>query len=189
MRLKLLLPRVEPDLYEEPRSCPYEGCGGRHFQLWQACRKAVRDTVVHEVTARRYVCLRCRRTFRVYPVGVSDDQTSARLKGLAVLFYILGLSYGAVELVLLALGHPLSKTAVYYAVQAAGERVPGLRRDDVRLSMPQALVTALGADLTSVKCKGRWVAVGVSVDAVAGTALTVDILKDEEAATLDAAHL
>jgi len=87
-------------------------------------------------------------------------------------------------LVLLALGHPLCKTAVYYAVQAAGEKVPGLRRDEVRLSMPQALVTALGVDLTSVKCKGEWVAVGVSADAVAGTALTVDILKDEEAETL-----
>jgi len=184
MRLKLLLPRVEPDLYHEPRVCPYAGCGGHRFHLRQACRKAVRDTVVQEVIARRYECLRCGRTFRVYPVGVSDDQTSARLKGLAVLFYIMGLSYGAVALVLLALGHPLSKTAVYYAVQAAGEKVPGLRRDDVRLPVGQVLVSALGADLTSVKCRGKSVAVGVSVDAVGGTALTVDILKNEEAATL-----
>ena len=184
MRLKLLLPRVEPDLYHEPTVCPYEGCGGRRFHLRQECRKPVRDTVVREVIARRYDCLRCGRTFRVYPVGVNDDQTSARLKGLAVLFYIMGLSYGAVALVLVALGHPLSKTAVYYAVQAAGEKVPGLRRDDVQLPFGRAMVTALGADLTSVKCKGKWVAVGVSVDAVAGTALTVDILKNEEAATL-----
>jgi len=44
------------------------------------------------------------------------------------MLYVLGLSYGAVELVLDALGYPLSKTAVYYAVQAAGEGVPGLRR-------------------------------------------------------------
>ena len=49
-----------------------------------------------------------------------------RLKGLAVLLYIMGVSYGAV-------GHAMSKTAVYNAVQAAGERVPGLRRD-VRLT-------------------------------------------------------
>ena len=37
----------------------------------------------------------------------------AWLKGLAVLFYIMGLSYGAVSLVRDALAHPLGKTAVY----------------------------------------------------------------------------
>jgi len=93
--------------------------------------KAVRDTVQREVTARRYECLRCGQTFRVYPLGITADQTSLRLKGLAVLFYIMGLSYGAVALVLIALGHPLSKTAVYNAVQAAGEKVKRLRRDEV----------------------------------------------------------
>jgi hypothetical protein len=36
-----------------------------------------------------------------------------RLKGLAMLRDIIGLSYGAVAVVLSALGHPLGKTAVY----------------------------------------------------------------------------
>jgi transposase-like protein len=186
MRLNLLLPRVEPDLYPEPKACPYPGCQGKHFHLRQEVRKALRDTVLHEVVARRYECLRCGRTFRVYPLGVCEDQTSVRLRGIAVMLYILGLSYGAVALVLGALGHPLSKTAVYYAVQAAGERVQGLRREDVRLSVGRALVAALGVDLTTVKCKGEWVTVGVSVDAAAGTTLTVDILDDAEAGTLTA---
>jgi len=44
----------------------------------------------------------------------------------------------------------------------------------------------LGADLTSVKCKGEWLTVGVSVDAQDGIALTVDILEDEQAKTLTA---
>jgi len=48
--------------------------------------------------------------------------------GVAVMPYVLGLSYGAVALVLDALGYPLSKSAVYSAVQAAGERLPGPRR-------------------------------------------------------------
>jgi transposase-like protein len=186
MRLNLLLPRVEVDLYEEPKRCPYSGCGGQRFHLRQEVRKPIRDTVLHEVVARRYDCLRCGRTFRVYPVGVNEGQTSARLKGLAVMFYILGLSYGAVALVLVALGHPLSKTAVYYAVQAAGERVAGLRREDVRLSLVQGVIAALGVDLTTVKCKGKGVSVGVSVDAAAGTVLSVDILDNAEAATLSA---
>ncbi len=49
--------------------------------------------------AKRYDCLRCGRTFRVYLLGINDDQTSARLKGLAVLLYTMGFSCGAVSLV------------------------------------------------------------------------------------------
>ena len=184
MRLKLLLPRVEPSEFEEPSVCPYEKCGGQHFHLRQAVRKAVRDTVYTEVTARRYDCLRCGRTFRVYPLGITEDQTSRRLKGLAVLFYLMGLSYGAVALVLAALGHPLGKTAVYNAVQAAGEKVQGLRRDAVQVSLARLLVAALGADLTSVKCQGEWLTVGVMTDATSGTTLTIDILDNGEADTL-----
>jgi hypothetical protein len=44
----------------------------------------------------------------------------------------------------------------------------------------------LGADLTSVRCGGKWLTVGVSVDAVTGMALTVDLLPNGEAATLSA---
>ena len=42
----------------------------------------------------------------------------------------------------------------------------------------------MGADLTSVKCKGEWLSVGVSVDAQEGIVLTVDILDNAEAQTL-----
>jgi transposase-like protein len=184
MRLKLLLPCVEPNEFQEPSVCPSEKCGGKQFHLRQEVTKVVRDTMHREVTARRYECLRCGQTFRVYPLGITADQTSLRLKGLAVLFYIMGLSYGAVALVLIALGHPLSKTAVYNAVQAAGEKVKGLRRDEVQVSLAHLLVAALGADLTSVKCKGEWLTVGVTTDAVVGTTLTIDILENGEAATL-----
>ncbi len=186
MRLKLILPPVDPTRFPDPDRCPQAGCGGRHFQLHQAVPKPVRDTQVAQTTAGRYRCVRCRHTFRVYPPGVSHRHTSARLRGVAVMLYVLGLSYGAVALVLDALGHPLSKTAVYYAVQAAGERVPGLRRDGVRAPVGQVFVAALGADLTSVKCAGQWLTVGVAVDAVHGLALTVDVLENGEAATLTA---
>jgi hypothetical protein len=175
---------VEPNVFHQPGVCPYAKCGGQRFHLRQEVRKAVRDTVYTEVTARRYDCLRCGRTFRVYPVGVTDDQVSRRLKGLAVLFYIMGLSYGAVALVLSALGHPLGKTAVYNTVQAAGAKVAGLRREEVRLSTVRTLVAALGADVTSVKCQGEWLTVGVTTDAIAGTTLTIDLLDNAEADTL-----
>jgi hypothetical protein len=124
------------------------------------------------------------RTFRVYPQGVSHHQTSARLKGVAVMFYVLGMSYGAVATALTALGWPLSKVAVYYAVQEAGAAVTGLRREAVRRGGGR--IVALGADLTTVRCAGQWVTVGVGVDAVAGTVLSLDLLPNGEAATLSA---
>ena len=54
--------------------------------------------------AHRYECLRCSRTFRVYPQGVTKDHISRRVKGLGILLCLLGLSYGAVSLALDALG-------------------------------------------------------------------------------------
>jgi hypothetical protein len=184
MRLQLILPPVQPEVYPAVETCPYEACGGRHFQHWQTVPKPLRDTQVSEVAAQRYRCVRCGRTFRVYPRGVSPDQTSARLKGVAVMFYVLGMSYGAVATALTALGWPLSKVAVYYAVQGAGAAVAGLRREAVERGGGQ--VVALGMDLTSVRCRGAWLTVGVSVNAVTGTVLSLDLLPNGETATLTA---
>jgi transposase-like protein len=143
--------------------------------------KALNDTVYPRVMARRYKCLRCGRTFRVYPQGVTRAQTSKRVKGLAVMLYLLGLSYGAVSLALEALGTYLSKTTVYEAVQAASERVPGMKRREVFAGLKTA---ALGSDVTSVKVKGEWLPLGLTVDDTSGLVLTVDDLDGEEAATL-----
>jgi hypothetical protein len=184
MRLLVIPPSVQPAVYPAPAGCPYAGCGSRHVQFRQAVRKPLRDPFIPEVVAHRYQCPRCGRTFRVYPLGVSHDQTSARLRGLAVLFYVLGMSYGAVALALEALGCRLSKVAVYYAVQEAGARVAGLRREAV--TRGGGRVVGLGVDLTSVRCAGEWLTVGVSVNAVTGLALSIDLLPNGEAATLTA---
>ncbi len=103
MRLKLILPVVEVEKYIQPEECPY-GCGGQAFWLRQAVKKQVRDTQQEAVMVRRYECLNCRHTFRVYPQGVSQDHFSQRVKGMAVTLYLLGLSYGAVALMLEAQG-------------------------------------------------------------------------------------
>ena len=129
MRLKLIPPPVRPDAYPDVSGCPYAGCGGRHVQPWQAVRKPLRDAALAEVVARRYRCVRCGRTCRAYPAGAGPDQTSARLKGVAVVCYVLGMSYGAVATAPAALGFPPSKVAVYNAAQAAGAAVPGRRRE------------------------------------------------------------
>jgi hypothetical protein len=181
MRLRLILPQVEPTVRSLPVSCPYEGCEGIHFRHHQEVAKALRDTVYPEVMAHRYQCLRCKRTFRVYPAGVTKAQTSQRVQGLAVLLYLLGLSYGAVSLVLEALGAYLCKSRVYDVVQAAAERVPGLKRERI---FETVQTSALGGDVTSVKCNGQWLALGLSVDDTTGLVLTVDDLSGEDAETL-----
>jgi transposase-like protein len=131
MRLQLMLPQVEPTEYKRPWVCPHKGWQGRYFEHHQEVDKSLKDTIYGAVVARRYRCLRCLRTFRVYPQGVTRAQTSQRVKGLGVLLYLLGLSDRAVSLALEALGVYMSKSSVYEAVQAAAEKVPGLKRDEV----------------------------------------------------------
>jgi hypothetical protein len=114
---------------------------------------------------------------------VNRGEISLRVKGLGVMLYLLGLSYGAVSLALEALGVYVSKTQVYETVQAAAERVPGLQRDAIFEDMQ---TPALGGDVTSVRCNGEWLQLGLTVDDITGLALTVDGLSAEDAATLKA---
>ena len=181
MRLQLILPVVKPGEVAMPKRCPYTGCSGAYYRHHQEVQKQLRDTVHRQVAVHRYECLSCRRTFRVYPPGVTQAQTSLRVKGLAVLLYLLGLSYGAVALTLEALGCYMCKSRVYDAVQAAAERVSGLKREKVF----QGIRTpALGGDVTSVRCNGRWLPLGLTVDGTTGTVLTIDALSGEDTATL-----
>jgi transposase-like protein len=181
MRLNLILPVVDPKRMVQPEKCPYEKCSGEHFKKRQEVKKAIRDSEYQEMRALRYECMKCRRTFRVYPQGVGAGQVSQRIKGIAVMLYVLGLSYGAVSLVMEALGVFLSKTSVYRSVQAAGEAVPGMKRTEI---VPGYRTKALGADVTGVKCKGEWLNIGVIVDSINGMVLSIDHLSGEDAETL-----
>jgi len=182
MRLHLILLRVEPEAIKPPSECPYEGCDGTRFRLLQEVEKPLRDTQHTQVVAHRYRCLRCLRTHRVYPQGVSKDHVSQRVKGLSILLYLLGLSYGAVSLALDALGIYMCKSRVYDTVQAAAEGVPGMKRDQV---FENLRTPALGGDVTSVKVKGHWFPLGLTVDDTSGLVLTVEGLSGEDAAALE----
>src|SRR5947209_13248295 len=181
MRLRILLPKVNPQAIPVPTRCVYAGCSGRKFHLRQQVAKPLRDTVYQEVQVHRYQCLRCKRTFRVYPEGTTRAQTSQRVKGLAVMLYLLGLSYGAVSLALEGLGVALCKSRVYDAVQEAAKRIPGLKRDQVFAGVK---TPALGGDLTSVKGKGEWLPLVITADSISGLALTIDQLSAEDSKTL-----
>lgn len=183
MRLKLLLPEVEPTKFMKPKQCPRTGCRGMRFSPRQAVPKKIVDAQHPEVKAWRYECLQCGCTFRVYPEGVSEKQISKRVNGLAVMLYLLGLSYGAVEIVLSSLGVGIGKTSVYRAVQAVAQKVPGMRQEKL---LESYRTKAVGADVTSLRCNGKWVPIGIVVDAINGLVLSIDELPGEDAEQLQA---
>lgn len=183
MRLKLLLPIVDPQKFEKPKRCPHKGCHGMRFCPRQEVCKRIVDGQHPVVSAWRYECMQCGRTFRVYPQGVSKAQISKRANGMAVMLYVLGLSYGAVELVLDSLGIGIGKSSVYRAVQAAAEKVPGMEQKKL---LEGYRTKAVGADVTSVRCNGQWVPIGIVVDAINGFVLSIDELPGEDAEQLQA---
>jgi len=183
MRLKLLLPEVKPDQFSMPKECRRKGCKGKRFYARQEVEKAIVDSKYKAVTAWRVECASCGCTFRVYPQGVGHQQISHRVLGMAVMLYVLGLSYGATALVLEALGIGIGKSSVYRVVQAAAEKVPGMKQQK---QLDGYRTGAVGADVTSVRCKGKWLPLGISVDAVTGMTLSIDGLPGEDAEQLKA---
>jgi transposase-like protein len=181
MRLNLRLPEVKPDQFVVPKQCPKAGCKGQHFYPRQKVKKKVVDAKHKQVEVWRYQCGKCGHTFRVYPQGVGKQHISQRVSGLAVMLYILGLSYGAVAIVLESLGIGIGKTSVYRAVQAVAEKVPGMKQSHL---LDGYRTEAVGADVTSVRCGGKWLPLGISVDAVQGLTLSIDSLPGEEAEQL-----
>ena len=178
MRLSVRLPQVQPDEYVLPETCPY-GCGGdsyrRHGVKGEA--KPLRDIGYDEVVSYRYACQKCGRTFRVYPVGVSKGaQQSERLRGLTVLAYVLGMSYGAVEDFTVALGCGVSKTTVYNNVQAAGVVARRKQQEKVAEGGQRAVI---GADGTFVQVQGETVGIEVVVDDSSGELLGLEIISSE----------
>jgi len=184
MRLKFLLPVVKPANFTRPRKCRQPGCPGKRFIPRQEVSKKIVDAEYREVTAWRYQCVTCGCTFRVYPEGVSDKQISQRVNGMAVMLYLLGLSYGAVELMLGSLGLAIGKSSVYRAVQAVVEKVPGLKTEE--LSQRKYQTKAVGADVTSILCNGVWIPVGIVVDAINGLVISIDELPGQDTEQLKA---
>ena len=176
MRLRVRLPEVRPDEYVIPLSCPY-GCGGRYFALHERRHKVLSDPTYSEVKVRRYKCLTCRRSFRVNPVGVSPHHRSQRLRGIGILLYVLGLSYGGVVDVLSAFGWQGSRSTIYRDVQAAGEAV-------ARRKPTPRRVQVVSADATYLICKGEEITVAVALDALVGEVIEVEIVDGESADAL-----
>ena len=173
MHLSVRLPKLDASAIPAPTRCPLKHpktkrrCMGTHFKLHQAhCRKPV-----------RYRCLKCQRTFRVYPAGVSEDQLTASLKALCVLLYMLGLSYQGVVDLLEALLPPVCKTTVYNQVQAAGKTVRQLRK--VWRKEHAGKIKVLGIDFTHVQCGGQDQIVAVASAILTGEPIDIELLEAE----------
>ena len=74
--------------------------------------------------------------------------------------------------------HGIGKTSVYRAVQEVARQVPGMKQEKL---VDGYKTEAVGADVTSVRCNGKWVTVGVAVDATNGMVLSIDELPGEDA--------
>ena len=169
MRLKVILATIGTEPGEKPAKCPK--CGSRHVSHWQTKSRKIRDTLVGEISVVRWWCRACHATFQTAPPGITQAPITVRLKSVGVMLYLLGLSYRGVEDALTALGHPISYSTVYDAVQEAAQRVPGLKQEALEV---RKRTVAMGADITGVKVQGKWVSLGLTVDDVTGLVLTVD---------------
>lgn len=176
MRIEVRLPRVEPDVYNETKECPR--CGEQRFRRHgvQEGEKRIRDLGYEKVKCYRQKCLSWGYKMRVYPRGVSGSQRSDRLKGITVLLYVLGLSYGAVSDFVGALGCYVCKTTVYENVQEAGMKARRRQGASVKGGGKRPVI---GADGTYVKVKGEQVGIEVVVDDESGELLGLDIIVSE----------
>jgi len=154
MHITIRLPKVADRPASEPRLCPYVGCGGTRFSLYQRCSKYISDFKGSRVSADRYMCLRCRRTFRNYPEGVGRAHQSRWLSNLTVLLYAIGLSYDGVAHFLNFIECDVSKTTVYRDVQRASAVIETLRQERRQRALRSQL-RVVASDTVLFQCQGE----------------------------------
>ena len=166
----LRLPEVKYCQATRPNQCPY--CPGETFQRWGGAAKRVSDPRLGEVWVYRYRCCRCRRTFRHYPLGIDRARQTARMRALAAIGWILGMSYRGSSHYLRAFGIGLSRMSIWRDVQ---QRAQQLERE--RLWKPARVV---GVDGAYVRGWGKTQAVMVVVDMGTGEPVTVGYVDEKD---------
>jgi len=86
----LQLIETNPKGGDKPFCCPF--CGGSDILRWGQASRSVNDTKPVNVTIVRYYCNYCHSTFRYYPKGIDNSKYSERVRRLAALFWLMGLS-------------------------------------------------------------------------------------------------
>jgi len=165
----LKLPEVKVNA-ERPTKCP--ACGGEVLQRWGGSIRKVRDPYVEEVIVYRYRCWRCRHVFRHYPEGVDQAQQTQRLRKLAALSWLLGLSYRGLAGLFQVFGVSLSRMSAWRDVQ---ERAEQLRRQ--RKWQP---VRVLGVDGAMVRGLGKEQKVLIAVDLGTGQPVKIGYVDEHD---------
>jgi transposase len=111
----LQLPDVKRKTETRPKKCPH--CQGETFQRWGKVRKPVRDNRLRSVQVYRYRCCHCRGTFRHYPEGVDQADQTQRLRKLAAIYWVLGMSLRSAVVALAPFGVQLSHMSIWRDLQ------------------------------------------------------------------------
>lgn len=159
----LKLPDVKVKTETRPAYCP--SCKGEILQRWGGQTRQVRDSQVSSVQVYRYRCCRCRHTFRHYPVGVDQAQQSQRLRKLAALCWVLGLSYRGIEAVFTVFGVGISRMSAWRDSQELAEQHERSRK--------WKAVRVIGLDGAYVRAWGAVRPVLVAVDLGEGKPVAV----------------
>ena len=115
----LQLPAVKRKNKSRPQKCRY--CHGETFQRWGKVGKPIRDLRVRKIQVYRYRCCSCRRTFRHYPVGVDRADQTLRLRKLAAIYWVLGMSLRSVAIALRPFNVKISHMTVWRDLQEQAE--------------------------------------------------------------------
>ena len=105
------LPEYKTSPNGRPEKCPY--CASQILQSWGQAPKNLQD--IHQTYAEvhRYRCSDCGRTFRHYPQGVDRSVQSLRLRQMAALAWVIGLSSRDVVEIFQQVGIELSRMTVW----------------------------------------------------------------------------
>lgn len=159
----LKLPDVKSEAQGRPTRCP--SCKGETFQRWGGQWRKIRDPQVGYAVVYRYRCCQCRHTFRHYPAGVDQAQQSQRLRKLAALLWVLGLSYRGMVGVLAVFRVGIGRMSAWRDEQAWAEQLRQRSRGK--------RVRVLGLDGGYVRAFGAVRPVLVAVDVGAGQPVAV----------------
>lgn len=128
------LPEYKTSPQGRPDRCPY--CSCEILQSWGHAAKNLQDIQNGIAEVHRYRCSECGRTFRHYPKGVDRSNQSLRMRKLAALAYVIGLSSRDVVSIFKQLGVELSRMTVW----REGRDFAKILRDQDGRSVPRKYV-------------------------------------------------
>lgn len=105
------LPDCETTPTGRPAMCPY--CSSEILQSWGHADRNLQDVQQGSAEVHRFRCANCGRTFRHYPTGVDRSIQSQRLRKMAALAWVIGLSSRDVAQKFKQLGIDLSRMTVW----------------------------------------------------------------------------